>query len=69
MFEVDGKNTHAMTGFAIFAPKGTAHTFQNVGESPGRLLAIVQPAVTDAFFIDLAAATAGMSQPDLCVVV
>ena len=68
LFEVDGKHIHASAGCSVFAPRGTAHTFQNVGNTPGRMLVMVQPAGLDAFFEDIAAATEGMEQPDPAVV-
>jgi len=67
-FEVDGRFIHAGAGSSVLAPRGTAHTFQNVGSKPGRLLIFVEPAGLDMFFTELAAATEGMDQPDLAVV-
>ena len=69
LFEVDGKQLRAGAGCAIHAPRGTAHTFQNVGETTGRMMVVVQPAGLDAFFEDLAGATKGMGQPDPSVIV
>src|ERR1700680_1224304 len=43
-FEVDGKLHHAGPGCTVFAPRGTAHLFQNVGTTVGRMLSVVQPA-------------------------
>lgn len=68
VFEVDGERIHAGPGTAVYAPKGTAHAFQNVGAEPGRLLVMVQPAGLDAFFTDLDAAVRGMRELDLSVV-
>ena len=65
LFEVDGKQIAAGPGCSIFAPRGTAHTFQNVGSTTGRMLAMVQPAGLDLFFSELAGATSGLRQPDL----
>ena len=64
IFEIDGERIYAGAGSAIYAPKGPAHRFQNVGETPGRLLVIVQPAGLDSFFMDIDAATKGTRQPD-----
>src|SRR5512133_2930769 len=51
-------------GCSLFAPKGSSHTFQNVGTMPGRILVMVEPAGLDT----LSGATAG-TQPDPAVVV
>ena len=69
LFEVDGRQVYAGPGSSIFAPRGTAHTFQNVGATSGRMLVMVQPAGLDEFFADLDAATRGMGEPDLSIVV
>jgi quercetin dioxygenase-like cupin family protein len=68
-FEVDGQMIDAGPGSSVYAARGTAHTFQNVGSTVGRMLVITQPAGLDSFFEDLAAATSGQTQPDPSVVV
>lgn len=68
VFEVDGEQVPAGPGCTLFAPRGTAHTFQNVGNTTGRLLVIVQPAGLDIFFDEVAQVTSGMAQPDLQVI-
>lgn len=68
-FEVDGKQFQAGPGSCVFAPRGTAHTFQNIGVTPGRMMVIVQPAGLDAFFADLDDATHGLREPDLSIIV
>jgi mannose-6-phosphate isomerase-like protein (cupin superfamily) len=65
VFEVDGEKIPAGPGCTVFTPRGTAHTFQNVGKAPGRLLVIVQPAGLDLFFDEVAQVASGMAQPDL----
>jgi quercetin dioxygenase-like cupin family protein len=69
VFEVDGERIAAQAGSSVYAPKGTAHRFQNVGVTPGRLLIMVQPAGLDSFFVDIDEATRGAYEPDLSVVV
>ncbi|MGZ4812003.1 MAG: cupin domain-containing protein [Terriglobales bacterium] len=69
VFEVDGEEIPAGPGCTLFAPRGTAHTFQNVGNTTGRLLVIVQPAGLDIFFDEVAQVASGMAQPDLQVIV
>jgi uncharacterized cupin superfamily protein len=66
-FESDGKVYHAGPGGSVFLPRGEAHQFQNMGSTSGRMLSIVQPAGFEQFFAELAAATAGMKQPDQSV--
>ena len=68
VFQVDGQRIPAGPGDSVYAPRGTAHTFQNVGTTAGRLLTMVQPAGLDEFFQDIDAATAGTKIPDMAVV-
>ncbi len=68
-FAVDGQEIKAGPGTFVHAPRGTAHTFQNIGHTPGRLLVTVQPAGLEVFFADLSAATVGMAEPDLKVII
>jgi uncharacterized cupin superfamily protein len=69
LFEIDDRHMDAGPGSCVFAPRGTAHTFENTGATPGRMLVIVQPAGLDVFFADLDSATNGMAEPDLSIVV
>ena len=52
-FEVDGQEIYASGGATVLAPKGTRHTFQNVGTTPGRILTTVVPGGLDLFFEEL----------------
>ncbi|HEX5230346.1 MAG TPA: cupin domain-containing protein [Bryobacteraceae bacterium] len=67
LFEVDGERFLAGPGTTVYAPKGTAHTFQNVGTKTGRILTTVQPAGVDQFFTELDAVSRGMLAPDMSV--
>lgn len=67
-FEIDGKELTAGPGGFVFAPLGTAHTFQNIGNSAGRMIIVVQPAGLEAFFTELDAAASRMSEPDMSVI-
>jgi quercetin dioxygenase-like cupin family protein len=69
LFEVDGKQFCGGPGDVAFAPRGTAHTFQNVSDRPGRVAIIVQPASIENFFAELSAACQSMGEPDLSVIV
>jgi len=55
-FEVDGEEIHAGAGDTVFAPRGSRHTFQNIGSTPGRTITTVIPAGIDVFFEELEAA-------------
>ncbi len=69
VFEVDGQQIQAGPGSSVFAPKGTAHRFQNTGSTSGRLLIMVQPAGLDEFFKDIDREARGMQEVDLGIVV
>src|SRR4051794_14859493 len=56
VFEVDGQEIFAGPGATVFAPRGSRHTFQNIGATHGRLLTIVVPGGLDLFFEELEAA-------------
>jgi quercetin dioxygenase-like cupin family protein len=40
----------ASTGGMAFGPRGMAHAFQNVGDTPGRLLIVTTPSGLERFF-------------------
>jgi quercetin dioxygenase-like cupin family protein len=68
VFEADGKLHEAGPGCSIFLPRHTAHLFQNVGKTVGRLLSVVQPAGLEDFFTETDAATRGMKEADPSIV-
>src|SRR5262245_44494472 len=47
LFEVDGEEIYAGPGATVYAPRGTRHTFQNIGATPGRLMTTVVPGGLD----------------------
>ena len=61
-----GTRSNAGPSRCVFAPQGTAHEFQNIGATPGRILVMVQLAGLGTFFTDLAGATAGVSVNPTC---
>jgi quercetin dioxygenase-like cupin family protein len=63
-FVVDGQEVHGRAGDTVFAPRGSEHTFQNVGSSPGHLLTTVVPGGLDVFFEDLEAVSPRGTVPD-----
>lgn len=48
-----GRTFAATAGSFIHIPKGTLHTFKNVGASPGRFLVVITPAGFEKFFEDI----------------
>ena len=64
LFEVDGQKIYASTGATIFAPRGSRHTFQNVGATAGRILTTVIPGGLDLFFEELETIAPQGSAPD-----
>jgi quercetin dioxygenase-like cupin family protein len=63
-WEVDGQRHTGRPGHSAFAPRGTAHAFQNFRDQPARLLVMVTPAGLDRFFEDVSALNRGLAQPD-----
>ena len=62
--EVDGKRFTAGAGTSAFAPRGTAHAYQNFRDEAAHVLVMVTPAGLDQFFEDVTAQNKGLSQPD-----
>jgi mannose-6-phosphate isomerase-like protein (cupin superfamily) len=63
-FEVDGQEIHARAGATVFAPRGSRHTFQNIGTAPGRMVTTVVPGGLDLFFEELETAVPRGTAPD-----
>jgi len=40
---VDGETIYAGPGCSVYAARGTAHAFQNIGAETGRMLVVTQP--------------------------
>jgi len=59
--KLNGNLREAPAGTFVFIPKGVVHTWQNVGDEPGRILAIITPAGLDDFFERFAALPADAS--------
>jgi mannose-6-phosphate isomerase-like protein (cupin superfamily) len=68
-FEVDGQEIHARTGDTVFAPRGSRHTFQNMGITPGRMLGTFVPGGLDIFFEEIEAAAPRGAVPDFAKLV
>jgi len=54
-FMVDGKTVSAKPGTTIFAPRGVAHTYRYLGQTPGRLMCVITPAGFEGFFEEIGA--------------
>lgn len=63
-FEVDGREIYGRAGDTVFAPRGTRHTFQNAGRTPGRIVTTVVPGGLDLFFEELEAVVPRGTAPD-----
>ena len=63
-FEVDGEEIYARAGATVFAPRGSRHTFQNIGTTTGRTLTTVVPGGLDLFFEELETVVPRGTVPD-----
>ena len=50
LFKHDNYELRAKPGTTVFLPRGTTHTYTNMGPGPGKLLVIVSPAGFEGFF-------------------
>ena len=64
-FEVDGEEIYASAGDTVFAPRGSIHTFQNIGDEVGRTIGTSVPGGLDVFFEDLEQAVPRGAAPDM----
>ncbi len=64
LFEVDGRQFQAGPGATVFTARGTRHTFQNIGDTPGRTIITVVPGGLDTFFEELTLAAPRGTVPD-----
>jgi hypothetical protein len=62
--EVDGQRFTVGKGASAFAPRGTAHAFQNFHDQTAHILVMATPAGLDQFFLDLTIQNKGLVQPD-----
>ena len=63
-FKAGGAMLRVSTGGMAFGPRGTPHAFQNIGETPGRLLVITTPSGVERFFEEFAALLPGPAGPE-----
>jgi quercetin dioxygenase-like cupin family protein len=64
-FMVEGETIKAGAGSFLYVPRGTLHTYRNVGTGPARYLGMVTPAGLEKFFeeVGVPTATSGKSSP------
>jgi len=58
LFKLGAQLSATPAGSFVFVPRGVAHSFQNVGEQPGRMLVTFTPAGMEGFFDRLSDLTA-----------
>jgi mannose-6-phosphate isomerase-like protein (cupin superfamily) len=63
-FKAGDAMLRASTGGMVFGPRGMPHCFQNIGDTPGRLLVITTPSGLERFFEEFAALQAGAAGPE-----
>jgi mannose-6-phosphate isomerase-like protein (cupin superfamily) len=61
---IDGKQTVVREGGSVFAPRGTAHTFQNFGSESVQMLTMFTPGGFVGFFEELAWMNKVLPAPD-----
>ena len=59
-----GNKQHEMeAGSFVYIPKGTLHTFKNIGEQKGRLLVTITPAGLENFFYSIGTPANDLNNP------
>jgi quercetin dioxygenase-like cupin family protein len=59
LFEVDGSRFQAQAGDVVCVPRGAAHAFLNLSDTPSRQVVMMLPAMdAERFFLELAAVLA-----------
>ena len=65
-FKANEEIRDAPTGSFVFAPRGTRHCFQDLGDQSARILVRFTPAGMERFFEDHAELPPGPVDPDVC---
>jgi mannose-6-phosphate isomerase-like protein (cupin superfamily) len=63
--EINSRRSVLQAGASAFAPRGTAHTFQNFRDAPVQMLVMVMPGDFHRFFEELSSLNKGLPAPDL----
>lgn len=64
-FFFDGQWTEVKPGTVVYAPRGSVHTFKNVGDTPSKLLVKASPSGFENFFAELSDECARPGGPDM----
>jgi len=62
-FTADGRTFHATEGSLVYVPKGTPHTFKNVGKEEARAVVFVAPAGFERFFEEAGELATNLGKP------
>ena len=62
-FMCNGEHSVVEAGAFVFIPRGTLHTFRNIGETPGRLMVFITPAGLEEFFYAIGTPASGSGTP------
>ena len=54
-FMVGGQTIFAKPGTTLFAPRGVAHTYRHLGQTPGKLMCTITPSGFEGFFEEIGA--------------
>lgn len=57
------ETVRASAGSFVYAPKGIAHTYKNVGDTPGKFLVTITPAGFEKFFEEVGQPAADKDSP------
>jgi mannose-6-phosphate isomerase-like protein (cupin superfamily) len=52
IFHTGDRQVRVVPGSFVFIPRGTVHTWRNVGSTPGRMIVVVAPAGAERFFLE-----------------
>ena len=61
-FSIGGKTILAKPGTTLFAPRGVAHTYRYLGQTPGKLMCTITPSGFEGFFEEIGAMTPQQQQ-------
>src|SRR3954467_2912138 len=64
-FKLCDEIRRADTGAFVYVPPGTPHCFQNIGDTPARILVLFSPSGMERFFEQFAALPPGPVDPDV----
>jgi quercetin dioxygenase-like cupin family protein len=60
---IGGRTIRAGAGSVVYGPKNVAHSYKNVGATPGRILGFVAPAGLEGFFEEVGEEATDESSP------